>query len=157
MPVMSHERIMVFLFQLAVAFVGPRELGEVMPAGVRLRLRGGKYRIADVAFMSAEHETRIHEEFWDGADLVMEVLSKGKVNRERDLTKKKKDYAMARIPEYWIVDPVRKLILVYELDGDTYRVHGRFRPGQQATSALLPGFAVDVAAVFAAAQRNRKK
>ncbi|MCI0333336.1 MAG: hypothetical protein L0228_08955 [Planctomycetes bacterium] len=31
-------------------------------------------------------------------------------------------------------------------------VHGQFIPGQQATSALLEGFAVDAAALFAVAE-----
>jgi hypothetical protein len=38
------------------------------------------------------------------------------------------------------------------LDGKTYREHGVFAAGSQATSVLLPGFSVNVAAVFAAGQ-----
>jgi hypothetical protein len=34
------------------------------------------------------------------------------------------------------------------LQGDAYVEHGVFARGAQATSALLPGFAVDVIAVF---------
>ncbi len=36
------------------------------------------------------------------------------------------------------------------LDGSTYAVHGEFSTGEQATSKLLPGFAVDVTSVLAA-------
>jgi hypothetical protein len=42
-------------------------------------------------------------------------------------------------------------IIVLRLEEAQYTVHGEFGPGQQATSALLQGFIVDVAAVFAAA------
>jgi hypothetical protein len=35
-----------------------------------------------------------------------------------------------------------------------YVVHGEFRPGATATSVLLEGFTVDVAACFAAAEVN---
>ena len=41
-------------------------------------------------------------------------------------------------------------ITVLTLDGDSYAVHGEFAPGEQATSRLLPGFAVAVAETFAA-------
>ena len=56
------------------------------------------------------------------------------------------------IPEYWIVDPELGQITVLTLDGQTYAVHGEFKRGEQATSKLLPGFSVDVAAAFAPKQ-----
>ena len=40
-------------------------------------------------------------------------------------------------------------ITVLTLDGQTYVVHGEFKRGEQATSKLLPGFAVDVATALA--------
>ena len=61
-------------------------------------------------------------------------------------------YAEAGIPEYWIVDPQKRVITVLVLADAVYRVHGEFTPEQQATSVLLGGFAVDVAEVFAAAK-----
>jgi Uma2 family endonuclease len=64
---------------------------------------------------------------------------------------KREEYAEAGIPEYWIVNPLNRTITVLTLEGDTYREHGIFAPGAQATSVLLAGFAVDVRAAFAAA------
>ncbi len=51
--------------------------------------------------------------------LVVEVLSPGKKNRERDLIRKRAQYAARCIPEYWLVDPEAEtvLVLVWE-DGD---------------------------------------
>lgn len=43
-------------------------------------------------------------------------------------------------------------ITVLTLAGEEYQVHGVFRFGQRATSVLLPGFTVDVAAALAAGQ-----
>lgn len=37
--------------------------------------------------------------------LVAEVLSPGKTNRDRDLIRKRAQYAKRSIPEYWLVDP----------------------------------------------------
>jgi hypothetical protein len=48
------------------------------------------------------------------------------------------------------VDPKERTITVLTLGARSYKVHGKFKPGDKATSKLLPGFTVDVADVFAA-------
>ena len=70
---------------------------------------------------------------------------------ERDTRTKRRDYAEARIPEYWIVNPLDETITVLTLNGDAYAEHGVFGRGQRADSACLDGFAVAVADVFDAA------
>ncbi|HUB26054.1 MAG TPA: Uma2 family endonuclease, partial [Tepidisphaeraceae bacterium] len=74
--------------------------------------------------------------YWRGADLVVEVRSKGRKGRERDLRVKRKEYARAKIAEYWIVDRQDREILVLKLAGGRYEIHGRFEPGDRASSAL---------------------
>src|SRR5438128_2314589 len=69
-----------------------------------------------------------------GADLAMEVVSPGKASRKRDLREKRREYAKAKIEEYWIVDPQERNITVLSLQNGKYRVHGAFVPGEQATS-----------------------
>jgi hypothetical protein len=51
-----------------------------------------------------------------------------------------------------IVDPETETItvLTFPAGKSEYAVHGEFKPGHQAASVLLPGFAVDVTACFAA-------
>ena len=78
----------------------------------------------------------------------MEVVSDD--DRRRDLETKRQEYAQAGIPEYWIVDPRLKRITVLWLDGAAYSVHGEFAEGTEATSRLLEGFKVNVAAALAA-------
>ncbi len=147
MPTMSHQDIMLFLYEALKAFVIAQHLGKVLVPSFRVRLWPGKFREPDVMFMRAEHAARMREEFWEGADLVMEVVSQD--DRRRDLEIKRREYARAGIPEYWIVDPLQAKIIVLRLDGKKYAVHGEFPKGTRATSFLLPGFGVDVDAVFA--------
>jgi Uma2 family endonuclease len=80
----------------------------------------------------------------------MEVVSEDEESRSRDCVVKRREYAKARIPEYWIVDPQRQRIEVLTLRGQTYREAGVYEAGQNALSVLLDGFSVDVDAVFAA-------
>lgn len=102
--------------------------------------------------MRAENSHRLGNDYWLGADLVIEVVSDDAESRERDFERKRRDYAEGGIPEYWIVDPSLEQITVPVLEDAAYRTHGTFGRGEQAASATLPGFAVDVAAVFDAAK-----
>lgn len=148
MPVILHQWIALFLYRKLEAFAGTT-LGLVLAAPFSVRLWPEKFREPDVGLMLAEHRRRVHQEYWDRADLVMEVVSDDPESRQRDLVTKRAEYARARIPEYWIVDPKRKEITVLGLEGKNYIVRGTYRPGDQARSHLLPDFAVDVTEVFA--------
>jgi Uma2 family endonuclease len=151
-PTRTHHELLQYLYERLTAVVRVRDLGKVYMAGYRVRLRPGQYREPDVFYASKRH--RLEERFAHGADLVIEVVARGKENRDRDLREKRREYAAARIPEYWIVDPEMQTITVLALKGRTYRVHGKFKSGQTATSVLLPGFDVDVTACFAASEQD---
>jgi Uma2 family endonuclease len=147
MPKFSHQRTSAFLFKRLDAFVGAAGLGLVMFMGLPVRLWPGRQVEPDILLMLREHADRMGEDCWDGADLVMEILSPS--NRSHDLVTKRADYARGGIPEYWIIDPKEETITVLTLAGGAYATHGTFRPGERATSVLLPGFEVDVAAALA--------
>jgi Uma2 family endonuclease len=145
LPTASHQDILDFVHDSLKAFVKPAGLGKVSFAGLPVKLRPGQFREPDVLFMLAEHSDRRHEKYWDGADLVMEVVSE---DRAHDLETKRSEYAQAGIPEYWIIDPKLQELTVLKLVGTGYQPAAVCHRGDQAASVLLPGFAVDVAAVF---------
>lgn len=151
MPTIAHQLIVQFLFKLLDAFVIARKLGLVVIAPVPVHLGADKVREPDIFFLRSGHP-RYRQEYPEGADLVVEVVSGGSEDRKRDLELKPKAYAEAGIPEYWIVDPQERRITVLTLEGKVYREHGVFVPGRTATSLLLDGFSVDVANVFEAGQ-----
>lgn len=144
-----HQRLAQFLYEALKAFVVAQALGEVFIAPLPIRLRAGKYRDPDVVFLRPGR-VRDPRKSPEGADLAMEVVSGDEEDRERDYVTKREEYANAGIPEYWIVDPDEKRVTVLVLAEGSYREHGVFEAGQTAASRLLPGFAVDVAALFAA-------
>jgi len=153
-PTESHHLILAYLYGLLNEFVHAKDLGTVIFAGIRVRLWPGKIREPDIIFMMKENDHRRGEDFWQGADLVMEVVSGDPKDRERDLKKKRREYARAGIPEYWIVDPAEEQITVLRLSGKRYVTHGEFRRGSVATSPLLPGFAVDVDGAWSQKRRT---
>jgi Uma2 family endonuclease len=148
MPTQRHQLIVLFLVDALRAFIVGRKLGRALIAPLRVRLESGKYREPDVVFMLAEHASRMGNEYWEGADIVMEVVSDD--DRRRDLEEKPRDYALAGIPEYWIIDPREQSITVLTLSGDHYIVACEAHGGRKATSVLLQGFEVDVTAALSA-------
>ena len=78
----------------------------------------------------------------------MEVVSPD--DPQRDTVTKRREYAQAGIPEYWIVDPSDMSITVLTLRGQEYALHGEFVAGESATSVLLDRFTVEVSSVFSA-------
>jgi Uma2 family endonuclease len=148
-PTELHQLILVYLVRVLTEFVERRSPGVVLSAGMKVRVRKESYREPDVLYMSDDNIDRRHQKAWDGADLVMEIVSPDPEDTERDWEKKPRDYARAGIPEYWIIDPQKNLVRVLTLRGKTYRVHGDFGPGDEATSVRLPGFKLSVDTVLA--------
>ena len=149
MPNMIHQDIVKFLLFRLHDFVVNHVAGEVLHAPLPVRFGKGVYREPDIAYFKP-HRIKNRHQPPEGADLVMEIVSPGKDARERDLKAKRADYAKAKIPEYWIVDPETRTITVLTLSGRAYKVHGEFKAGEHAASKLLKGFKVGVTEVFAA-------
>jgi len=148
MPTRKHQRILAFLYALLLEVMRPVG-GEALFAPLRLRIRPEKFREPDLLLLLDRDDPRNQETCWLGADLVLEIVSPD--DPERDTVVKRADYAEARIPEYWIVNPIDETITILTLAGESYTEHGVFRRGQQAISRLIPAFAVSVDAVFDAA------
>jgi Uma2 family endonuclease len=152
MPTEMHQELIAFLYHALYRYVDQLRLGKVHFSGLRVRVRPGKIREPDLIFLHKDHFRVRHNRVWGGADLVMEVVSDDPKDRQRDYEQKLVDYAEAKVSEYWIVDFERQVVTVHRLDGDRYAVYAKFTRGERATSVLLQGFEVDIAALFAAAE-----
>jgi Uma2 family endonuclease len=150
-PTIFHQLLVDYLHAALKLYLASHPTGKAFFAPLPVRLWSGKFREPDVIYLTWARLGDVHGQP-QGADLVMEVVSEGEENRERDLETKRREYAAAGITEYWIIDPLEQHIVVLTLAGTAYREHGVFGRGTEATSALLPGFTVNVAAVFAAGQ-----
>ncbi|WP_182865830.1 Uma2 family endonuclease [Rhodopirellula sp. JC639] len=150
MPTELHQAISLFLWLQLRNFIDThrRMQGICLVAPLPIRLWDGKFREPDVMYMSAENRERRTPKFWEGADLVMEIVSES--DPDRDWVEKRQDYSKAGIPEYWIVDPRDRSVTVLGLDngGTGYDELSRTFDGQSAASRLLADFAVDVSTVF---------
>lgn len=151
MPEEIHFYVQRFIFAAVEAFLATRRKGVAHVAPFKIRIRSDAFREPDVCILIDEADPRRGRKYWGGADMVIEVVSPG--GEIRDYYEKRSDYADAGIPEYWIVDPFKKELLVLRLTDAEYAVHAMLRPGQVAESAVMAGFQLDVGACFAAADQ----
>ena len=146
-PTDQHQAIISYFISILRALA--KQIGGVeRPAGLRLRLWDQKYREPDIVFLRDRNSSLRHENYWDGADLAIEIVSASLEDRERDLLTKRIEYAQAGIQEYWIVDPEQETVTVLNLAGDVYTESGVFVRGEVVTSPQLPELALPVAEIL---------
>jgi len=145
MPTSRHQTILLLLYERFKTAVQPTG-GKVLVAPLRLRLRPGKFREPDILLLRSAGDPRYQDAFWLGADLVVEVVSPDRP--ERDTEERVRDYAEAGIPEYWIVNPLNETITVLALEEQAYALHGIFHRDQRAISKLLDEFGIQVDEIF---------
>lgn len=81
--------------------------------------------------------------------LVVEVVSPGKANRDRDYRYKRSEYAARGIAEYWIVDPQESKITVLLLDNGLYQ-ENVYQNDELVNSLLLTQLQLTASQVFSA-------
>ncbi len=129
-----------FLFLKFAQLVGHR---RVRGHGLEIEVRGEpKNRYPDLTIIREEHIQQLSKRNTIRLTmapplLVIEVVSPGEIQRERDYIAKRMQYQDYGIPEYWIVDPQTQTILVLELKGDLYLEVGNFSNDDLLQS---PGF-----------------
>ena len=81
-------------------------------------------------------------------ELIVEVLSAGEKNEQRDKQIKLKLYSLHGVQEYWIVNWRLKEIEVYRREETMLQKVTTLLGSDKLTSPLLPGFECDVATIF---------
>ncbi|MBE8998576.1 Uma2 family endonuclease [Nostoc sp. LEGE 12447] len=85
--------------------------------------------------------------------LVVEVVSPGKANEDRDYRYKRSEYAARGIAEYWIVDPQTNVVTVLILVDGFYE-ETRFTGNSASASTIFPELQLTVEQVLKAGESN---
>jgi len=137
----EHQRLIGFLFRLLQGYCEARGWGEVLTGPAAVQLLPDVVREPDLFVLPPEELPRARGvPLKVRPALVIEVISPS--TRTLDLTEKAEDYALAKIPEYWAVDPERREVVVHSL-----REEGRYkgeRVSGRVESRAVPGFWVEV-------------
>lgn len=147
-PTELQQAIALFLCFQVRQVVEKSRKGICLVAPFRVKINESRFREPDVLFMLEENRERRKSNYWNGADLVIEIVSEDDPNR--DLIEKRFDYAQAGVQEYWIVDPRDRSILVLSLETELseYRETARCTDGEVVRSQLIDRFEVLVTEVF---------
>jgi Uma2 family endonuclease len=90
-----------------------------------------------------KHLTKAVFAFGNPPALAIEVASPG--NTSRDTVDKRLEYALAKVPEYWIINPVDGYVLTMTLADDGYQELGEYRGNEAISSKLFPKLKVAAA------------
>src|SRR5712671_2470196 len=149
-PGLPHQIVIQNLQVALVNYLQSNPIGRVVP-GAGAIFSDYDAVIPDLAFVSNARWSQIvdNDRFTAAPDFVVEVMSPGKENRDRDLLVKRQLYAKYGVREYWVVDTENRLVHVYALQNGRLESAAIFRNADVLTSSLPPGFRMRISAVFA--------
>ena len=146
-PNADHQIASLELAMQMNIFVKENELGRVFIAPFDVLFTDTDVAQPDILFVSNEREhIRTPANIQGAPDLIVEVLSPSSVRR--DWHDKRELYARHGVKEYWIVDPVHKIVSVMLLQDDELEVVGTYTEGDTITSSTLEGFSIGLNDIF---------
>jgi Uma2 family endonuclease len=115
-------------------------------------------RFPDVVVIREEHRSLTHQRMTITLDMppprfVLEVVSPGKTNHDRDYIRKRAQYAAVGIPEYMIVDPEAQIVTVLVLQQGSYQESGCYQGDRPIVSPTFPELNLSAAEIFAGRQK----
>ena len=152
MPTASpqHTEIIRFLYSLIQQYIKDHNLSlEIFPGGIGVRTGIRSSREPDLCILHREEWEALRKQNPKSAIverpplLVIEVVSPGSENRERDYRKKWGEYLQMGIPEYWIVDPEEQKVTVCLLEDNSY-VSTEYTGQSPIRSGLLTDLTLNV-------------
>ncbi|MBD2353739.1 Uma2 family endonuclease [Tolypothrix sp. FACHB-123] len=145
------------LFLIFAMIVG---IDRVRGHGLELEVRGEpRNRYPDLTIIREEHIQQLAKRNTIRLSmlpplLVIEVVSPGELQRDRDFIAKRGQYQDCEIPEYWIIDPENKTVLVLELTGNIYTEVGNFSGDEVIISPQFNQMNVKVSQLFEAVTQD---
>jgi len=147
-PAITHQRISSNLHREIANFLKgkPCEVFHA-PVGVRLNADKGDNTVLEPDIVVVCDRSKIGSQSIAGApDLVIEILSPSTAGYDR--VDKFNQYLIAKVREYWIVDPDSKTVSVHVLKDGEY-ITRAYAKTAKAPVHVLEGCVIDLADVFA--------
>ncbi len=151
-----NVEIATFLLIQFASLIGYR---RVRGHGLELEVRGEpRNRYPDLTIIREEHIEQLAKRNTIRLTmapplLVVEVVSPGELQRNRDYIAKRSQYQDCGIPEYWIVDPDAQTVLVLEQAGKDYTEVGSFSGQEQVLSPQFRELSLMAAQIFESANQ----
>lgn len=124
--------------------------------GLELEVRGEpKNRYPDLTIIREEHISLLKQRntirlMMPPPLMVMEVVSPGNLQHERDYVAKRRQYEDIGANEYWIVDPSLRQVTVLAMQEGSYEEVGVFKGAQIVKSLTFPEWAIAASTILKA-------
>lgn len=149
-PHRRHQQIGGKIFRELDIWCEASGLGEAIPSAGIIFSEADSV-IPDVVWVSKERLVIIEDDaghLTAAPELVVEVLSPGQKNIERDREIKLKLYSTTGVQEYWIVDRFSQQVEIYRSDKGKLTLVVILSQNDELTSPLLPGFCCSISRFF---------
>jgi Uma2 family endonuclease len=159
MPPESGINVEIATF-LLIHFASLLGYKRVRGHGLELEVRGEpRNRYPDLTIIREEHTQQLAKRNTIRLSmlpplLVIEVVSPGELQRDRDFIAKRLQYQDCGIAEYWIIDPETKTVLILELKDKTYTEIGKFFGNNLIVSPQFSQLNLHVSQIFDAVDRD---
>lgn len=108
--------------------------------------------IPDLIYISHGRIKEILDEedgkFYGAPEIVIEILSPGRANARRDLQVKRELYEIYEVPEYWIVDPFKKRIVVFRREENQLKESDVYGENEVLETTVLSELKLDITKLF---------
>lgn len=143
---LEHADCGRLLLNLLMNYTFKNDLGEAYPEKIMIQLTRNSYE-PDIVFFGKEkaNDFKMGQMIFPAPDFIAEILSASTEKNDRGI--KFEDYALHNVPEYWLIDPVKKTIEQYLLQHNKYQLEFKGKNGI-ITSKAVKGFAINAKAVF---------
>lgn len=119
-PTSLHQLIAGFIYAKLLEYVMEKKgpcLPMISPLDVQLDCDDKTMVQPDVVII-CERDKIIDRCIYGAPDFIMEVLSKS--TRKKDMIIMLNKYMNAGVQEYWMIDPVKKAVIVYDFENEEY-------------------------------------
>jgi len=142
-PATRHQRIAGNLYYLLRDHLETHPLGEIFLAPFDALLSEFDIVVPDLLYLSNESSRFLTSKNLQGPpDLVVEILSPS--TRRRDVRLKRDLYERVGVREYWLVDPARDVIEVYQRSDERFQGPVQYGKSDVLTTPLMPGLELPV-------------
>ncbi len=139
-PSRIHQEVLSFLHvEIANYIRSKNDSCKVYPAPFAVKLFADKKNIVEPDISVICDKNKLTDKGCTGApDWIIEIVSPG--NFRYDYIKKLNLYADAGVREYWIVDPGKKKVIVWNFEADDST---EFSFSDSVKAAIYPDFSID--------------
>jgi len=146
-PFTIHQIISGNIEEEIRTFLKQTQMGIMIHSPIDVVLSETNVVQPDIIFISEANSNIIKEKNIQGTpDLVIEILSPS--TAYYDIIEKKEIYETFGVKEYWIVDPKKQRIEIFELKGNYFELNQRLNSQGMANSLIMQGFEISLERIF---------